>query len=134
MGELTPYVSAALGAYGGAVLAKTQDQAADATVSWGKRILQRVFGVAETADECPSSIKGVLDNPEDADSLTTLRADIHQVLAEDPDLAKEVAEMLQRAKQEAAVTSSVTVVANSYDHAQQAVLGEGTQHNTFNAK
>ena len=42
--EITPYVSAAVGAYGGAVLAKVRDEAADATVSLGRRLLQRVFG------------------------------------------------------------------------------------------
>ena len=33
--EMTPYVSAAVGAYGGAVLAKVRDDAADATVGLG---------------------------------------------------------------------------------------------------
>jgi hypothetical protein len=35
--EMTPYVSAAVGAYGGAVLAKMRDEAADATVGLGRR-------------------------------------------------------------------------------------------------
>ena len=42
--EMTPYISAAVGAYGGAVLAKVRDEAADATVGLGRRLLQRVFG------------------------------------------------------------------------------------------
>ena len=33
--EMTPYVSAAVGAYGGAVLARVRDDAADATVGAG---------------------------------------------------------------------------------------------------
>ena len=42
--EATPYVSAAVGAYGGAVLARLRDDAADATVGLGRRLLQRMFG------------------------------------------------------------------------------------------
>ena len=46
--DATPYVTAALGAYGGAVLTKVQDDAADATVGIGRRLLQRVFGSRAT--------------------------------------------------------------------------------------
>jgi hypothetical protein len=42
--EMMPYASAAVAAYGGAVLAKVRDDAADATVGLGRRLLQRVFG------------------------------------------------------------------------------------------
>jgi hypothetical protein len=37
--EMTPYVSAAAAAYGGAVLVKARDEAADATVGLGRRLL-----------------------------------------------------------------------------------------------
>ena len=37
--DMTPYVSAAVGAYGGAVLAHARDEAADATVGLGRRML-----------------------------------------------------------------------------------------------
>ena len=37
--DATPYVTAAVGAYGGAVLAKVRDDAADATVGVGRRLL-----------------------------------------------------------------------------------------------
>jgi len=43
--EVTPYVSVAVGAYGGAVLAKVRDDAADSAVTLGRRLLQRMFGV-----------------------------------------------------------------------------------------
>lgn len=42
--EAAPYVTAAVGAYGEAVLAKVRDDAADATVGVGRRLPQRVFG------------------------------------------------------------------------------------------
>jgi hypothetical protein len=42
--EVVPYMATAASAYGGAVLAKARDDAADATVGLGRRLLQRVFG------------------------------------------------------------------------------------------
>ena len=51
--EMTPYVSAAVGAYGGAVLAKVRDEAADATVGLGRRLLQRVFGTKADGEPLP---------------------------------------------------------------------------------
>ena len=42
--EMVPYVTTALSAYGGAVLSKAEDDVADATVGFGRRLLQRIFG------------------------------------------------------------------------------------------
>ena len=42
--DVSPYVTAAVSAYGGAVLGRLKDQTADATVGLGRRILQRIFG------------------------------------------------------------------------------------------
>ena len=39
--QVMPYVTAAAGVYGAAVLSKVEDEAADATVSLGRRVLQR---------------------------------------------------------------------------------------------
>ena len=54
--EMTPYVSAAVGAYGGAVLAKVQDDAADATVGLGRRLVQRVFGTRRDGEPLPGPL------------------------------------------------------------------------------
>ena len=54
--EMTPYVSAVLGAYGGAVLAKGRDDAADATVGLGRRLLQRVFGRRNPEEPLPEAL------------------------------------------------------------------------------
>jgi hypothetical protein len=71
--ELTPYVSAAVAAYGGAVLAKARDEAADTTVSLGRRLLQRIFG-SRRADEPLSGPLAVLaDDPADVDALAAVR-------------------------------------------------------------
>ena len=54
--EMTPYVSAAVGAYGGAVLARVRDDAADATVGLGRRLLQRVFGTKGEGEPLPAPL------------------------------------------------------------------------------
>jgi hypothetical protein len=51
--QAMPYVSAAVGAYGGAVLAMMRDEAADATIGLGRRLLQRVFGQRGEAEPLP---------------------------------------------------------------------------------
>jgi len=52
--EMTPYISAAIGAYGGAVLARVRDSAADATVGLGRQLLQRIFGYRSARNRCQS--------------------------------------------------------------------------------
>lgn len=47
--EMTPYVAAPAGAYGGVVLARVRDEAADATVGMRRRPLQRVFRTRDEA-------------------------------------------------------------------------------------
>ena len=50
--EMTPYVSAAFGAYGGAVLAKVRDDAADATVGLGRRLLSGCSAAGPPKSRC----------------------------------------------------------------------------------
>jgi hypothetical protein len=45
--ESWPYVTAVLGGYGAAVYKATQDQAAEATLSLGRRLVQRILGQRE---------------------------------------------------------------------------------------
>ena len=92
--EMTPYVSAAVGAYGGAVLARVRDDAADATVGLGRRLLQRVFGSRAGAEPLPAPLGALAADPGDGDALAAVRVAIRQVLAADPVLAAEVRSML----------------------------------------
>jgi hypothetical protein len=64
--EMTPYVSAAVGAYGGAVLAKVRDEAADATVGLGRRLLQRIFGTKEDGEPLSGQLADLAADPGDA--------------------------------------------------------------------
>jgi hypothetical protein len=92
--EITPYVSAAVGAYGGTVLANVRDDAADATVGLGRRLLQRVFGSRAGTEELPAPLQALAADPGDGDALAAVRLAIRQVLAADPMLAAGVRSML----------------------------------------
>ena len=85
---MTPYVSAAVGAYGGAVLARVRDDAADATVGLGRRLLQRIFGSRAGTGELPAPLEALAADPGDGDALAAVRLAIRRVLATvDPGLA-----------------------------------------------
>ena len=92
-GEVSPYVTAAVAAYGAAVLAQARDQAAEATVGLGRRVLQRIFGIRPPGD-VPVVIADLAADPGDADLQAALRVEIRRVLAADLWLAAEVREML----------------------------------------
>jgi hypothetical protein len=95
--EMTPYVSAAVGAYGGAVLAKVRDDAADATVGLGRRLLQKVFGHQDEQEPLPEPLADLAADPADEDALAACRLEIRKALAADPVLTEEVRSMLAAA-------------------------------------
>ena len=103
--EMMPYVSAAVGAYGGAVLAKVGDDAADATVGLGRRLLQRVYGQRDEAVPLPGPLADLAADPGDDDALAACRLAVRKTLTADPVLAAEVRSMITAA---AAVTQRVT--------------------------
>ena len=92
--EMTPYVSAAVGAYGAAVLAKVQDEAADATVGLGRRLLVRIFGSRDQGESLPGPLADLTADPDDGDALGAVRLAIRQALAADSDLEAAVRAML----------------------------------------
>ena len=95
--EMSPYVTAAVGAYGGAVLAKVRDDAADATVGLGRRLLQKVFGRRADGEPLPGPLADLVADPRDGDALAACRLEIRKALAADPVLAAEVRSMLASA-------------------------------------
>ncbi|GAA1307308.1 ATP-binding protein [Planotetraspora silvatica] len=100
VGQAWPYVSAAITAYGAAVLAKAQDEAVDATVGWGRRILRRIFGAAEDDSgdaEPPRPLTALAADPDDGDLQAALRVEIRNALAADLVLAEEIRAMLAQA-------------------------------------
>ncbi len=92
--EVTPYVSAAVGAYGGAVLAKVRDDAADATVGLGRRLLQRIFGTRASGEQLPEPLADVIADPNDEDAAAALRLAMRKALAASPEMQAEVEDML----------------------------------------
>lgn len=96
--DATPYVTAAVGAYGGAVLAKVRDTAADATVGVGRRLLQRVFGHRAEDEPLPEPLAALAADPNDADALGMLRWTMRQALEADAVMLEEVKTMLASAQ------------------------------------
>jgi tetratricopeptide (TPR) repeat protein len=92
--EMTPYVSAAAASYGGAVLATVRDEAADATVGLGRRLLQRVFGVRREGEPLPEPVADLAASPRDKDALAAVRLAIRKAVAADPALEAELRSML----------------------------------------
>jgi hypothetical protein len=92
--QITPYMSAAAAAYGGAVLAKVRDDAADATVGLGRRLLQRIFGTRKDSDPLPEPLADVLTDPSDVDAIVALRLAVRKALAADSELRADVQGML----------------------------------------
>ena len=92
--EVVPYASAAAAAYGGAVLAKVRDDAADATVGLGRRLLQRIFGTRTGDEPLPEPVADVVADPADEDALAALRLAVRKALAADAGLLDQVRDML----------------------------------------
>jgi hypothetical protein len=96
--EMTPYMSAAVGAYGGTVLAKVRDEAADATVGLGRRLLQRIFGSRDESEPLPGPLAALAADPGDGDALAAVRLAVRKALAADPVLEAEARAMLTDAR------------------------------------
>jgi hypothetical protein len=96
--DATPYVTAAMGAYGGAVLAKVRDDAADATVGVGRRLLQRVFGHRSEEEPLPAPLAALVAAPGDADALGMVRWTMRQAFEADATMLEEVKSMLASAQ------------------------------------
>jgi hypothetical protein len=90
----TPLVTAAVGAYGAAVLSKVRDDAADATVGAGRRVLQRVFGRRRDGDPLPQPLALLAADPGDPDALGAVRLAIRQALLADAAMLDEVKQIL----------------------------------------
>ncbi|GII94893.1 hypothetical protein [Sinosporangium siamense] len=54
--EVSPYVIAAIGAYGGAAPARSNQEAAGAMVGWWRTVLQHSFGVTAGEEETPEAV------------------------------------------------------------------------------
>jgi hypothetical protein len=113
--EMMPYMSAAIGAYGAAVLATARDDAADVTVEVGRRLLQKVFGSRRKGEPLPFQLATSAGTPGDGDALGAVWQAVRQVLAADPALAAEVQVILASAPhvtQQATAGRDARIVSN----------------------
>jgi hypothetical protein len=121
--DVMPYVTAAIDAYGGGVLAKTHELAADTVVARGTRILQRVFGRGDAYSR--RVIGRVADaKPDDEPSHSALKLAIVEAFQADANLAREIAAMLPRA---AVVASGDRPVAVGGDDSGVIGTGDGAR-------
>jgi hypothetical protein len=129
---MVPYITTALSAYGGAVLAKAQDDAADATVGFGRRLLQRIFGSKPEGEALPPVLARVAAHPDDPDYLGSLRATIRDVLEGDAQMLAEVREILAQAKP-TVISGSQTATADGGGIAQNVMAaGNVSASHTIN--
>lgn len=94
----TPYVTAALGTYGGAVLSKTRDKGTSKAVDVGARLLERVFGQKE-GEPVPEAVADVVTHPGDDEFLTALKVTIRKILEHDAAMLADVRSILAEAPQ-----------------------------------
>ncbi len=119
--EVTPYVSAAVGAYGGAVLARVRDDAAEAAVSLGRRLLVRIFGRRETGEQIPEPLAALAADPGDGEALAAVLIAVRRAFAADPELAAEVRSMLAGAR---SVSQRVRAERDAYTGVNQTVINQ----------
>ncbi|MEU7739082.1 hypothetical protein [Nonomuraea sp. NPDC049158] len=113
VGSASPYVVSAVSAYGGAVLARVQEEAADATVGWGRKILQRFFGTDAEQAQVPRELERLIREPDNADFQAALRVYLAELLQEDAQLADDVRRMLEQADSATGNTASGNTVTAS---------------------
>ena len=93
--EVAPYLAAALGAYGTAVLTRGEGAVADAAIGAGQRALQRIFGRREGRDELPAVLAEVIEDPDDADYLAVLELEIRRIVESDAAMQADIRAILR---------------------------------------
>ncbi|MFI5637235.1 hypothetical protein ACIA8H_07380 [Streptomyces goshikiensis] len=122
-----PYLTAAVGAYGAAVLTRAQDAAADATVTRGQRILQALWRRRDETGqaELERAVAEAADEQNDTFTAMTLGRLLRRVLQDDAELRAELSAMLP-----APAAGSVAITASgersiAAQHIGTAITGDG---------
>jgi hypothetical protein len=114
--QVAPYVVAVAAAYGKAVVERVRDTAADATLGaaagLGRRLLYRILGREESAEQVVAAVEDLAQDPEDADRVAGVRLQIRKALAADPQLAADVSDMLRAAGVVVIASGTRSVAAN----------------------
>ncbi|MDT0487766.1 hypothetical protein [Streptomyces doebereineriae] len=122
-----PAVTAAVGAYGAAVLTRAQDAAAEATVGLGQRILQLVWRRRDEAGrtELEQVVGEAADEQDDTYSTAVLGRLLRHALQDDPGLREEMSALLPAP---AAGTVTITAAGErsiAAQHIGTAITGDG---------
>lgn len=104
-GTVVPYAAAAAAAYGGAVVQRATDDGADATVSWGRRLMARL-ATSRRGPQVSEAVQELADDPADEGSRMLVRAQVLKAVTEDPELAADLRAMLTEAAPAVHITNS----------------------------
>ncbi|WP_207945346.1 hypothetical protein [Actinomadura sp. 7K534] len=126
--DATPYVVAAASAYGGTVLAHTQEQAATATIGFGRRLAQRIFGARAEDEEVPEALADVIGDSADTDNQAALRKAIRKALADDEKLEADVARLIKEAR-ETGIQVTATGERSVAVHTNHGTIATGDRNN-----
>ena len=74
-GTVVPYVAAAAASYGGAVVQRATDDGADATVSWGRRLMARL-ATSRRGPQVEEAVEELAADPEDEAARLLVRAQV----------------------------------------------------------
>jgi len=114
-GTVVPFLSAAAGAYGSAVVTKATEQgtdaAADATVGVGRKLLGRLLGSSRSA-QVGAAVTDLGENPGDEAFAAAVFAQVKRALAEDGELRDDIAAMVAAAPAQPG-TFTVTVTGST---------------------
>lgn len=99
--DMMPFVSAAAGVYGSAVVQKVTDAAADAgadaTVGVGRRLLRRLF-TSGRGEQVQAAVAELGESAWGEASVTVVRAQLLEALSREPRLVADLSRMLGEAK------------------------------------
>ncbi|MFE4255052.1 hypothetical protein ACFRU3_37365 [Streptomyces sp. NPDC056910] len=96
--QMAPYITAALSSYGTAVLDRSIDLSADATVSLGQRLLGRLLRrtTEQSEQQAPlmSALQELAQDPSDAELQMMLQLRLKRLLLQDSDLIHQLADLM----------------------------------------
>jgi len=109
-----PYASAVAAAYGKDTVEKIHDltieKASNATVGMAHRLLGRILRRKESSDAVESALADLANGEEDSEAA--LRLQIRKALTADPELAREVADMLNSSSHNTSASRSISIGKN----------------------
>ncbi|MFD0635537.1 hypothetical protein [Catenulispora yoronensis] len=94
VGQAVPAISAAIGAYGVGVLTRAEDDAAEATVRLGQRVLGRILRRVPDRSPVEAAVGVLADAMDDPDALAALRSQVRNLLRRDSELLAELTTLL----------------------------------------